>query len=141
MTIDNETKQAIMDALRQLDDADASVRAEGARELGAIGLAHPQIIERLQSIALDETSADVLRAVGQSLELLQPSQTHNSLQIELAGSQSMELGLTDGEAIIELLQRQNQILEDLVVLIQRSSEARDEERYRLLARVVACPAR
>lgn len=68
--IDNPTKQAIADAFKLLNETNASVRMEAVNKLGLIGITHPQIIERLQSIALKDLSPDVRSAASHSLDLL-----------------------------------------------------------------------
>jgi len=71
--IDDQTKQAIADAYKLLNETNASVRMEAVNKLGLIGITHPQIIERLQSIALNDISPDVRNAASHSLELLNPT--------------------------------------------------------------------
>ncbi len=134
--IDNQTKQAITDALKLLGENNSSIRIEAVRKLGTIGIAHPQIIERLQSIASNDPSLDVRKAANHSLELLQPVPTENESQANLAQMQSAGLSQSNEKAVLELLQKQNEILEGLRTLILHSTEARTEKEYRLRTRIV-----
>lgn len=131
--IDNQTKQSIAEALKLLSNNNASIRAEAAKKLGAIGIAHPQIIERLQSIVLSDVSPDVRNAANMSLEILQPTTVNKSA---VASHQEQpNLSQNNEKSIIELLQKQNEILENLRNLVLNSIEAQNNKQYRLRTRI------
>jgi ATP-dependent Zn protease len=132
--IDNQTKQAIAEALKLLSDNNSSTRIEAVKRLGIIGVAHPQIIERLQSIALNDVSPDVRNAANMSLEMLQPPPVNKSVVATYQEQQS-SVSLTNEKSIIELLQKQNEILESLRVLIFNSTESQTNKQYRLRTRI------
>lgn len=131
--IDNQTKQAIAEALKLLGDTNSSMRIEAVKRLGTIGVVHPQIIERLQSIALNDVSPDVRNAASMSLEMLQPPPVNKPV---IASYQEQSgLSLTNEKSIIELLQKQNEILESLRILIFNSTEAQTNKQYRIRTRI------
>ena len=111
--IDNQIKQSITNALKSLNDGNSSIRIEAVKKLGAIGVAHPQIIERLQSVASNDSSSDVRLEANHSLELLQqPAPINNMPPANLSQPQSEYLSQANEKAIIELLRTQNVILEE-----------------------------
>jgi len=110
--IDNQTKQSITNALKSLNDGNSPTRIEAVKKLGAIGVAHPQIIERLQSVASNDSSSDVRLEANHSLELLQPAPVNNMPPANLSQPQSGYLSQANEKAIIELLKTQNVILEE-----------------------------
>jgi len=134
--IDNQTKQSVTEAFKLLSDNNSSIRIEAVKKLGMIGIAHPQIIERLQSVALNDASSDVRNAANQSLELLHPTLVSNKPLTSLSQTQSGDLSQENDKAIIELLRKQNAMLDNLLVLISRSLEARSEKESQLRTRIV-----
>lgn len=134
--IDNQTKQTITEALKLLNESNSSIRLEAVKKLGTIGVAHPQIIERLKSIALNDSSSDVRVEANHSLELLQPAPVNNIPSPNLPQPQSENLSQANEKAIIELLRNQNVILEDLRTLIFDSTEAQNQKEYQLRTRIV-----
>ena len=134
--IDNQTKQDITNALKLLSENNSSIRIEAVKKLGVIGVAHPQIIERLQSIASNDASPDVRYAANHSLELLQPSLVESKPQINPPQMQSGDLSQANEKAIIGLLQKQNETLENLRILILQSTEAQNPKAYQLRTRIV-----
>ena len=66
--MDEQTKQVITNAMKQLSNEDPSIRIDGVRKLGEIGVDHPKIIERLQSIASDDISSNTKEAAKNSLD-------------------------------------------------------------------------
>ncbi len=145
---DNQTKQAIANAFGLLSDNDHSVRLEAVKQLGIIGVAHPKIIERLIAIVLNDPSDDVRGAAIHSLDILQPTPVDDGPQIVPitpksdkpqtvpAQTQLFESSLSNEKTMIELLRKQNEILENLRVLIYQSAEAKTEKEYRLRTRIV-----
>ena len=134
--IDNQTKQSITEALKLLSDNNSSTRTEAVKRLGTIGVAHPQIIERLQSAALHDVSSDVRNAANYSLELLQPTPISNKPQTNPSQTQSEDLRQENEKVIIELLRKQNAMLDNLLVLISHSLVARNEKESQLRTRIV-----
>ncbi len=134
--IDNQTKQAVADSLKLLGENNSSIRIEAVRKLGMIGITHPQIIERLRSVASNDPSPDVRNAANHSLELLQSVPADNKPQTNLAQMQSGNLNQENEKSILELIQKQNEILENLRTLIFHSTEAQNEKEYRLRTRIV-----
>jgi HEAT repeat protein len=132
--IDNQTKQAITDAMKSLSDNNSSIRIQAAKKLGTIGIAHPQIIERLQSVALNDVSPEVRNVANASLEKLQPTSVHEP--IVTAYQEQSGLSQANERAIVELLQKQNEILENLRILVFNSTEALTNKEYRLRTRIV-----
>ena len=134
--IDNQTKQAVTDALKLLSENNSSIRIEAVKKLGTLGIAHPQIVERLQSVALNDPSPDVRNAANHSLEVLQLNPVNKS-QTNLSQMQSGDLNQANEKAIIELLRKQNEILQNLRILVFHSTEAPENEKeYRLRTRIV-----
>lgn len=130
--IDNQTKQAITDAMKLLSNNNSSIRIQAVKKLGTIGVAHPQIIERLKAVALSDVSPDVRNAANSSLEILQ-----STVNVPVATADQEQLGLSQANerVIIELLQKQNEILENLRVLVFNSTESRTKKEYQLRTRI------
>lgn len=126
--IDNQTKQDIINALKLLSENNSSIRIEAVKKLGVIGVAHPQIIERLQSVASNDTSSDVRLEAKHSLELLQPAPINNTPPANLSQPQSRYLSQANEKAIIELLKTQNGILEEqkeILEILEEQNEIRE----------------
>ena len=134
--IDNQTKQEITDALKQLNDSNVSARVSGAKKLGIIRISHPQIIERLQLVAQNDSSSDVRIEANQSLEILQPAPITNKQQNAIPQSASEDSSHINERKIIELLQKQNEIIDNLRILIHQSTEAENPKSYQLRTRIV-----
>ena len=134
--IDNQAKQAITDAFKLLNENNSSVRIEAVKKLGVIGIAHPQIIERLQSVASNDTSPDVRNVAKHSLELLQPTPVSNNPETNLPQTQSGDLSQANEKSIMELMRKQNEILENLRVLIFHTLESRTEKESQFRTRIV-----
>lgn len=132
--IDNQTKQAISDAMKLLSNNDSSIRIQAIKKLETIGVAHPQIIERLQSVASNDISADVRNAASACLEVLQTPPSDKPIAISY--EKQSGLNQANEKTIIELLHKQNETLENLRVLFFNSAEARTNKEYQLRARVV-----
>lgn len=132
--IDNQTKQAITDAMKLLSDSDPAIRIQAIKKLGTLGVAHPQIIERLQSVALSDISADVRNEANACLKELQPPLSEKPLA--LSNEEQSGLSRANEKTIIELLHKQNETLENLRVLFFNSTEARSSKEYQLRARIV-----
>ena len=131
--IDQKTKQEISNALKVLNETNTSRKIDAIKRLGEIGVYHPQIIERLQFLISNDTSTDV-RAVAQN--------TINSLQnISNSGNSSPtqvssdETTLDTENAILDMLQKQNEILKNIRTLIAHSLEKENETAYHFRSRV------
>lgn len=135
MELDNETKQAITNVINQLENTNAQARTDAAKKLGGFGIAHPKIIERLQSLSLNDISTDVQDAAKLSLQLLQ-TPTKNSVQNNEARQTQMRGEKSEHETMIALLQKQNEILENLRSTILYSAESQSEKKYQFRTRVV-----
>ena len=146
--MDNQTRQALVDAMKQLSDLNSSTRLEAVRRFGEIGISHPQIIERLQAMAQNDATMEVRVAARQTLDILQsgaprstpqgmpqPTQSaapHSTPQSVPQATQFAAEAYPQGDvSVLDLLQKQNEILENLRVLIQRSTEAQSEKGYSL----------
>ena len=136
--MDDQTKQALSIALKKLQDANLSTRLEAIESLGEIGVAHPQIIERLQTVASNDVSPEVRLAAEHSLQLLQPSsvvqeipQTNN-----LPERQHVLVNPSKEDAILELLQKQNEILVNIQTLLTRSARSQNKDQYLFASKVV-----
>lgn len=122
--MDEQTKQAITNAMKQLNDENPSVRIEGAKKLGEIDIDHPKIIERLESVASDDFSAEVQHAAKNNLMLLQNISTSYDAK---DSSSPKETDLENETSIIELLQEQNRLLKKMNKLMVRGIQAVDDD--------------
>ncbi len=71
-----------------------------------------------------------------SLELIQSTLASGLSQTDLSQTKTKNLSTTDEKTIIDLLQKQNEILENLRVLLYHSTESKSEKEYRLRTRIV-----
>lgn len=133
--IDQQTKQEITDALKTLNDQNATLRIEGIKRLEKIGVSHPQIIGRLQSIIANDASHDVRLTAQHALDILQNIQNDNSQNTSSQSQPNVVTPKAD-TAIIEILQKQNQILENIQTLILNSTEKKSEKAYHIRSRIV-----
>lgn len=133
--ISQQIKQEITDTLKALNDQNAALRIEGIKQLEKIGVSHPQIIGRLQSIKANDSSPDVRLTAQHALDVLQNTQNDDSQNTTLQSQPNVVTPNVDN-AIIDILQKQNQILENIQTLILNSTEKKSENVYRICSRIV-----
>ncbi len=133
--ISQQIKQEITDALKALNDQNAALRIEGIKQLEKIGISHPQIIGRLQSIIANDSSPDVRLTAQHALDVLQNTQNDNSQNTPLQSQPNVVTPKVDS-AIIDILQKQNQILENIQTLILNITEKESEKAYHIRSRIV-----
>lgn len=141
---DQQMKQEIVNALRALKDQNESLRIEAVKRLGEIGVAHPQIISRLQAVIANDSSPEVISAAKRSLGSLQQDSPEDRSQVDSLSTPSDEHISDTEETILELLQKQDKALENIHDLIVNSLEtetkkedgAHSRERYHIRSRIV-----
>lgn len=132
--IDQQAKQEIANALKVLNEQNISLRIEAIKRLGEIGVFHPQIIERLQSVMVNDTSPDVRLTAQNVIGILQ-SISNDSRQSITTQPPLGELSPKTENAILVMLQKQNEILENIRTLVVYSLEKENEKAYHFRARI------
>ena len=103
--------------------------------------------EKAQSMlmGLESQTQNPSAADSESLSSQQPEVSFETSQATLASSLSQialsqiqpeNISITDEKTIIDLLQKQNAILENLQVLLHHSTESKSKKEYQLRARIV-----
>ena len=131
--INQQTKQEISNALKVLNETNVSRKIEAVRRLSEIGVNHPQIIERLQSVVSNDASPDVRVAAQNAISGL--LSTSNSDKPSLAQAPLGEITPNSENAILEMLRKQNEILENIRTLIVNSLEKENEKAYHFRSRI------
>ena len=125
--MDEQTRHAITNAMKQLSDEDSSIRIDGVKKLGEIGVDHPKIIERLQSVVSDDISSDVKETAKNSLALLQNISVDSEIKANSHSKDSSLIKLENETTIIELLQEQNRLLKKMNILMVRGIQVVDDD--------------
>ena len=134
--MDDKTKQALSIALKNLQDTNLSVKLEALETIGEIGVAHPQIVERLQAIALNDLSPDARLEAERSLQLLQPEEIAQSDNLPQKQPQTVIENPSKEDSILELLQKQNEILVNIQTLLTRGAQSKNKNEYRFISKIV-----
>ena len=132
-TIDQQIKQEILTALKKLSDQNTSLRIEAIEQLGKIGVSHPQIIERLQSILANDPSLEARLAAQNAIDILQDT----SVRSQNMPSQipTSDFSPKTESNILAMLQKQNAILDNIRTLLLYSLEKENDKAYHLRSRV------
>lgn len=159
-------KQAIQQAFQYLGSNNDRIREDAVKRLGEFGFAHPQILERLRKIKEEDPSPSVREAASRSLTVLlssftqpQPPGPEVSHPIDgprrvtpLSQPPSLEARSRDDEfhkiltpsqpsnenqlRLIELLEKQNDLLEEIKSILLKSSISQSEFSKNLRAQVI-----
>jgi len=125
--MDEQTKQVITNAMKQLSNEDPSIRIDGVRKLGEIGVDHPKIIERLESLASEDSSPDVRNAANNSLTLFQGFSIDDEIKNSQVTKESTLVDIGNESTTIELLQEQNKLLKSLRKIVLRGTDIVEED--------------
>lgn len=132
--INQQQKQEIIDSLKALNNENDTIRNEAIKRIGEIGYSHPQIIERLQELNINDPSPDVRLTAQHVLRILQIN-PNESIQIKSSQSQMYESISKTENDILEKIQKQNEILENIRTLIVSSLEIENEKKYQIRSRI------
>jgi len=132
--INQQTKYEITNALKALHDPNIKKRVDAIKRLEEIGIAHPQIIEQLISVTTSDPSSEVRSIAKDVLKKFQIN-SENPHQESLTKPQIGELTSGNIESILEILQRQNEILANIQSLLINSIEKENDKVHHFRSRI------
>ena len=134
--VDQKTKQDIVEVIRAISHQNDELWTEAVIRLRDLGISDLQIFEQLQAVLADDPSSEVRMAAQKCLDAMQETQGEKlSVISNSPGEQAHPSISKNEEKILELLQKQNDLLENIQTLLMNQKN-KDEKAPHIYSHVV-----